>query len=202
MTNTPPPDDNEGSDPYQGMPSFPGGGAQEPANVPQQPTQPSSIRNAVRLMWLGAALAAIGLLISLVTAGSVRDQAREEVLKQQPNADQATIDAAVNTSYALGIVISILVILCWLWMAWKNGQGRNWARILSTVLGCLAVVFTLIGLFAAGAVGGAAGGGTFGTISNIIQLIIAIAILIFIWRPESTQFYKDSEAAKNANKMR
>src|SRR5699024_4845257 len=192
MTNTPPPDDNEGSDPYQGMPSFPGGGAQEPANVPQQPTQPSSIRNAVRLMWLGAALAAIGLLINLVTAGSVRDQAREAVLEQQPNADQATIDATVNASYAFGIVISILIILCWLWMAWKNGQGRNWARIVSTVLGCLAVVFTLIGLFASGAMAGATGGGAVGTITSVIQLILAIAILVFLWRPESTQFYQAS----------
>jgi len=202
MTNTPPPDDNEGVDPSHGMPSFPGGGEPAPANEPQQPVQPPSIRNAVRLMWVGAALAALGLLISLVTAGSVRDEARQSILDQQPDADQATVDSMVNASFAFGIVISILIILCWLWMAWKNGQGRNWARILSTVLACLAVVFTLIGLFAAGAVGGAAGGGVIGTISNIIQLIIAIGILVFIWKPESTQFYEASEAAKNANKMR
>src|SRR5699024_7315601 len=138
-----------------------------------QPVQPPSIRNAVRLMWVGAALAALGLLISLVTAGSVRDEARQSILDQQPDADQATVDSMVNASFAFGIVISILIILCWLWMAWKNGQGRNWARILSTVLACLAVVFTLIGLFAAGAVGGAAGGGSIGTISDINQLMHA-----------------------------
>jgi len=34
---------------------------------------------------------------------------------------------------ALWIVVSLVVIALWLWMARESGQGRNWARILSTV---------------------------------------------------------------------
>jgi hypothetical protein len=32
------------------------------------------------------------------------------------------------------MVSGLAVIALWLWMAQANGQARNWARILSTVL--------------------------------------------------------------------
>ena len=44
------------------------------------------------------------------------------------------------------IVFGLVVIALWLWMARANGQGRNWARILSTVLFGLATL-QLPGIF-------------------------------------------------------
>ncbi len=43
---------------------------------------------------------------------------------------------AVKLMYAAAAVsiASLVVIALWLWMARENGQGRNWARILATVL--------------------------------------------------------------------
>ena len=38
------------------------------------------------------------------------------------------------------MVFGLVVIALWLWMARANGQGRNWARILSTVLFGLATL--------------------------------------------------------------
>ena len=40
----------------------------------------------------------------------------------------------------MAIVFGLVVIALWLWMARANGQGRNWARILSTVLSGLATL--------------------------------------------------------------
>jgi hypothetical protein len=45
-------------------------------------------------------------------------------------------------------VFGLVVIALWLWMARATGQGRNWARILSTVLFGLATL-QLRGVFAA-----------------------------------------------------
>ena len=47
---------------------------------------------------------------------------------------------------AVGIAGGLAVIALWLWMARANSQGRNWARILSTVLSGLATL-KLIGVF-------------------------------------------------------
>ena len=38
------------------------------------------------------------------------------------------------------ILVGLAMIALWLWMARANGQGRNWARILSTVLFGLATL--------------------------------------------------------------
>jgi hypothetical protein len=38
------------------------------------------------------------------------------------------------------IVVGIVAVLIWLWIAWKNRAGRNWARVVATVffgLSCL-----------------------------------------------------------------
>ena len=38
------------------------------------------------------------------------------------------------------MAFGLVVVSLWLWMARANGQGRNWARILSTVLFVLATL--------------------------------------------------------------
>ena len=46
----------------------------------------------------------------------------------------------MNTLITLAMVFGLAVIALWLWMARANGQGRNWARILCTVLFGLATL--------------------------------------------------------------
>jgi len=40
----------------------------------------------------------------------------------------------------VSVAFGLAVVSLWLWMARANGQGRNWARILSTVLFVLATL--------------------------------------------------------------
>ena len=46
----------------------------------------------------------------------------------------------VNVLLTLEIVLGLVAAALWLWMARANGHGRNWARILSTVLFGLATL--------------------------------------------------------------
>jgi hypothetical protein len=46
----------------------------------------------------------------------------------------------VNTLVTVAMVFGLAVIAAWLWMAQANGQGKNWARILCTVLFGLATL--------------------------------------------------------------
>ena len=62
----------------------------------------------------------------------------------EPLGPPASLTAAqvshLNTVIIAAVAIGLVVIALWLWMARANGQGRNWARIPSTVLFGLATL--------------------------------------------------------------
>jgi hypothetical protein len=201
MTSTPPPNDPAEPTPG-GYPAYPGEGGQlnAPGGYPTHPgtppggagghpgvpgaevPQPGPIRLAVRLMWAGAAVSLLSLIVGVATLGSAKDEIRDELTKDDPNVSQSTIDAA----YAVGIVVVVVIgaigVLVWLWMAWKNGQGRSWARIVATVLGVLNVLFTLLA-FTRPSVEPAS------LAFSLVNLALAITILVLLWRKESSDFY-------------
>lgn len=196
MTETPPePNQSFGGTqpPYPGeQPSYgayPADAAGAPRQAPPAPTQPPSIALAVKLMWAGAAVSLVGLVVAFARLGSMKDDIADQLRKDDPSVSQSTIDAA----YTLGIVFAIVIggvgVLMWAWMAWKNGQGRSWARVVATVLGGLNVVFTLIGF---------AGQNTESTsiIFSLITLALAVVILILLWKKESTAFYEGHTASR------
>jgi len=188
MTSTPPPEDpNQPQAPGPlgpgGYPVHPGTPASESARpAAAQVAQPASIRLAVNLMRVGAAISLISLVVGLATLGSLKDQIRDQLIEDDPSTTQSTIDAAYGISIGFIVVFGAIGVLLWLWMAWKNGAGRNWARIVATVLAALNIVSTLISIM----------GGNTTTVSavfTILNVVLAIAILVLLWRKESSSFY-------------
>lgn len=184
MTSTPnPPDEPFGAG---GLPSFPTSpeGSPESSGVPRPDlTQPAPIRLAVRLMWAGAAVSVLSVVVGLVTYGSFKDDVTAGLRADDVNVSQTTIDAAVAVGITFVVALGVLGALVWVWMAWKNGQGRAWARIVATVLGGLNVLFTLIGF---------AGGQSepLTLVLSVVNLALAVAILVNLWKKESTAFYE------------
>jgi hypothetical protein len=163
-------------------PPAPGPWASDSAPMPDVPVappaeQPPPIRTAVRLMYVGAALSVLGVLLALGT----RDEMRDQIIEDRPELSQSELDTAVNVGTALIVVGGLIGVGLWLWMAYANGQGRSWARIVATVLGGLNVLFTLLGLPSATAVS---------VVFSLVGLVLAAAILILLWRPESSRFYE------------
>ena len=156
--------------PIPAPPPFPDG---EPSPLLQPP---SSILNAVRLMYVGAALSAIGFLVGLLTQGSLRD----DIADQNPDFDAGELDTAVTVAIVFTVIVGLLAVGLWIWMAETNRRGRKWARIVATVLGGLNIVLTLISL---------SQNTGLGTFLNIITIALAATILWFLYRPESNQYY-------------
>ena len=156
--------------PIPAPPPFPDG---EPGPRLQPP---SSILNAVRLMYLGAALSAIGFILGLLTQGSLRD----DIADQNPDFDAGELDTAVTVAIVFTVIVGLLAVGLWIWMAETNRRGRKWARIVATVLGGLNIVLTLISLSQNTGVG---------TFLNIISILLAGTILWFLYRPESNRYY-------------
>ena len=114
---------------------YPAGG--EPAG-PLPSSVPAPVRTAVKLMYAGAAVSAVNLISGLVFIIGGNKAGHAVVNGRILTAAQASqLDPVLIT---VAIVSGLVVIGLWLWMARANGQGRNWARILSTVLFALAAL--------------------------------------------------------------
>ena len=115
---------------YQPYPS-----SGQPAG-PLRPAAPAPVLTAVKLMYAGAAVSTAGLIIGLaLIIVDIKAAARGRFLGHSLAAPQ--IRPLIITVW---IVFGLVVIALWLWMARADGQGRNWARILSTVLFGLATL--------------------------------------------------------------
>lgn len=147
-------------------------------HAPQPVEQPSSIRTAVRLMCVGAALSLSGAVVTLAQIDAIRDTIEDD----NPSFSASEVDTAVNVTVGATVIAGLVGIGLWVWMAVKNGQGRSWARVVATVLGALSILFNLFGL--------ASGGATAASlVFSLVSLALAAVILFLLYRPESTRFY-------------
>ena len=147
---------------------------------PARAERPNSVRNAVRLMYAGAALSAVVLVVTLLTISTLKhgilDRHPDYTATQRHNAEIAAVVTAV-----IGGVIAIGL---WLWMAWANGRGRNWARIVSAVFfGIntldLIISFTQVHVLAALIVG-------------IVVWLVGLGAIILLFSKESAPYFARS----------
>jgi hypothetical protein len=166
---------------YQPYPS-----SGQPAG-PERPAAPAPVLTAVKLMHAGAAASAIGLILGLaLIVVDIKAAARGRFLGQSLTAPQ--MRPFVITVW---IVFGLVVIALWLWMARANGQGRNWARILSTVLFVLAT----LDVRHPQPPGSPAGFGATvlyygGTALVVAAWLAGAAAVWLLWRPDSRAFFK------------
>lgn len=189
MTNPPAPDPNPAPGPNQ--PPAPGGsqGQATPAAAP-----PKALGTAVTLMWVGCALALIGIASTLLagsTVGSAADEAlRGAAGERSPEQLETLRGAAVGLSVVTVVAAGLVVAGLWAWMAWKNRQGRSWARMLATVFGAIGIASGLVGLV------GATKTAPMNLVLNLLNLLVAAGALYFLWRKENNPYYAAMSAPR------
>jgi hypothetical protein len=164
---------------YENYPSTAGGGqVPEPA---QRPAPPTSVQTAVRLMYAGAAISAISFILGLATLGSLK----RTLEKKYPTYTSAHINALVTSSVVVVIVVGIIAVGLWVWMARMNLKGRNWARITGTVFFGLNTL-DLLGVFNGSA-------SSVSAVFAIVTWLVGLGAVIMLWRRESTAYFKPQE---------
>lgn len=103
------------------------------------------------------------------------------------------------------IVVGIVAALVWLWIAWKNGAGRNWARVVATVffaLSCLGLPELLTGghLSTMPSTLTAADGATIAVpplsipawliAGGVVNWLLGLAIIILLWQRAASRYYE------------
>ena len=149
---------------------------------------PAPVRTAVKLMYAGAAVTAAELIIGLaLVIADIQAAARGQFLGHSLTSPQAR--PFVITGW---IVFGLAVIALWLWMARANGQGRNWARILSTVLFGLATLQLRAAFTPPGSPAGLGATVLYygGTVLFVAAWLVGAAAVWLLWRPASSAFFK------------
>jgi hypothetical protein len=100
---------------------------------------PRPVRNAVRLMCLGAVLTLADVVTVLVTLGGVRSAAVHDLAAAQWPTGMLTQVGFWLASAPIGAGV-------WLWLAWANGRGYHWARPAFAAFFCVLTIVVFFGL--------------------------------------------------------
>jgi hypothetical protein len=147
----------------------------------ERPPAPPSIQNAVKLMYAGAAISAVSLVISLILPLADITSSKASLKKAHPSLTASQVDQAFNLGIAVAAVTGVIGTVLWLWMARANGQGKNWARILSSVLFGVNTL-SLLALLNAPSL--------LGVLFAALTWLVGLGAIVFLWRKESTEFFK------------
>jgi hypothetical protein len=146
----------------------------EPLRLPA----PTPVLSAVKLMYGGAVGAIVQVSLAVAYIGNINAY-HLTVLGHHLTREQLTHQRPLIAT--LAIAIGLVVIALWLWMARASGQGRNWARILSTVLFGLATL-ELIGNH-----------GLAQVLWAILTWLTGLGAVWQLWRPASSAFFKSTK---------
>lgn len=163
-----------------------------PADLAGLPAPPAPVHRAARLMQAGAVVSTLSLIFTVIGSFSLKHNMMtanaQKLQDHQITASQISSTATGLIVYT--ILIGLVSIGLWLWMARMNEAGRRWARITASVF------FALWSLYTYSVIGELHGGVTV-TATLIVSLILILALWVigaatvfYLWRPASTAYFK------------
>ncbi len=144
---------------------------------PMTQEPPPSIKTSFNIILAVLALSVLSTVLSFVFLDDLVEAA---------NVSLADEDAA-RTGAMIGAVIGFLIFGgLWLLLGLFLRKGRNWARIVLTVLVAVGLVLGVVGLLGEQPV--------IFLILSLVQMALYVALLYFMWRPDSTAYLQGSHA--------
>jgi hypothetical protein len=145
---------------------------------------PRTVLHAVRLMYLGAVTQLAVLITVILTAGHIRAAVQAALVAYHNPATTAQVMHLVNVDLVTDWVVMPVAIVAWLFTAWANGMGYDWARLVAIGLFSLFSLGMLIDL--------AQGGATYATaavIASGVEWVIGLVAVAFTLRKQSWPYY-------------
>ena len=143
---------------------------------------PRPVLNAVRLMCLGAVLTLAVLVTVLVTLGSLRSDFIQNFTAAQWHTVMLTQIVPVLASAPIGAGL-------WLWLAWANGRGYDWARPAFMALFGLVTIGMLLGVGEGTALYAPAD-----LIAATVLWLVGLAAIVLIFSKTASPYYQQEPA--------
>jgi hypothetical protein len=171
---------------YQPYPT--GSGSNEPAVLAERGPKPPTLRNAVGLMWAGAGLAVIGVITALIFSSKIKSAATKAAIKANATRRSegktilttAQIHSLASSAVVVAVIVGIIALLLWAWMAWANNRGSGWARIVATVFFGLNTILLILEL------------GRTSVILIFVALgwLVGLAALVMLWLRSTSAYIR------------
>jgi hypothetical protein len=149
---------------------YPQGGEQPPESA--RPAPPRPVRTAVLLMYVGAAITAITLVVTVLTIHSIETAMETRANYTPQQAHQFVVAAIAAAVVTLGV---------WLLMAWANRNGYIWGRIIATILFALNTIDLVVGWLR--------GTATLNLLFAVVIWLIGLGAIVLLWRKESSEYF-------------
>lgn len=141
--------------------------------------RPKSADLAVKLLWAAIALFVLGFVIN-IAGGSSTSQLTGAGLTE----DQAA--AAQGAVLVVGGLIVVILGGLFVVLTVFIGKGANWARIVTTVLTGIGVLFTLPSLFTLGS----ANTSVVASLLSVLDIVLCVVAVVLCFRPDSNAWFK------------
>lgn len=107
--------------------------------------QPPKVVDLARWLWIVSAL--LGLTQVLVDLAD-RETLVNEIRKREPGMSQDDVDTAVQAGMLFTLLVAGLIVLLYVKAANRMAWGRNWARVVLTLVGLASIAYGLLQLSA------------------------------------------------------
>jgi Protein kinase domain len=144
---------------------------------------PGSMRNAIGLMYAGAAYALVYAIGVIVVAGTIISK-HPAATAARASSDHLTVGGVAG----LTVVLSVIEIALWLGIARACRAGQSWARVTGTVL------FGLHTLGFLGVLVNAHPGLGLVKVLSTLSWLIACGAVLFLWQRPSSAFFQRAAA--------
>lgn len=185
-----------------GAPAYPGGPYGAGGPPASKPARPGVVTGSFLIWVLGAIVSVVTVVLLFNNADW--DRVVTEAIRQNPNGlNGITPQQVVNTLRGVFIGVFVVFAVLYLFFAYMMWGGRNWARIVLTVLGALGVLGSLGSLNASNSF--TFNGTTYTTTTtsyNWIGGVLTIVAIVLMYLPAANAYFRDSKAYRQAAKYR
>lgn len=145
------------------------------------PPRPRPVALAVRLVVAVASVALLEALLIVLDAGGARSRAITAT-----GADPQLTETLTTIAVVAGVVGALVGAALWLVFGLLAGRGHGWARIVVTAFAGLAAFSSLTSLT----------DGSLLAVTAALRLVLAVAVIVLLFRPESNRWYAQVKAAR------
>ncbi|UOZ07120.1 hypothetical protein [Amycolatopsis sp. WQ 127309] len=125
-------------------PSYPAS-SDPSASSAAAPARPSTIEASFWAFIASTVVSLIGGILVFGNRDALTTATRDASRQNGTGLTEAQIDQAVTIGLVVAVVIAVVIALLYLLFAFKLRAGRNWARIVLTVITVLQVLSVLVG---------------------------------------------------------
>ena len=154
---------------------------------PSVPRSARTVRAAVKLMYAGAVVSTVNLILLLTVIADIKRY--HAILGYHLTAAQLS---QLNTRFITTfIVLDLVPIAMWLWMARACGRGRNWARVVSTALfGAATLNLTSAFSWLPPGIHLTFVPMIYGPALPVLYWLVGLVVVWLLWRPASRAFFR------------